>query len=63
MAQEKLSVNEQKKCPFCGNVGYIRCCDTSDLYYVQCNGCGAKTKTVNNEIVALALWNHRVDKN
>ena len=47
-------------CPFCGYGADVKTLPDG-VYYVQCNACGAATDQAEEEMVAIYLWNQRVE--
>lgn len=54
---------ELKPCPFCGSTN-ISCADAghkTDIWFVQCENCGATFPHFDSETEAAEAWNGRVD--
>lgn len=55
--------NELNPCPFCGGEE-ISCQDAgknTDVWFVQCESCGATFPHFDSEKEAIEAWNRRVD--
>ena len=70
--------SELKLCPFCGGFASVQehyadavetmmndgslSFESTTTYYVECSKCGVQTMKCCSELMACALWNHRVSE-